>query len=111
MKTQFRVVVERDARTMNGLADILKLPDSASIDAIYLGVQAMTSRPHVVDLTGLSDKEIANHLVRDDLVGMRNYAFDVVESAMITFIEGWGDTRFSEGYGLIYRTSRTKCTQ
>jgi hypothetical protein len=109
-KTPMCVVVERDARTMNGMADILGRND-LSAGVIDLGGQSMASDLRLIDLAGLGDAEIADYLGRGDIPGMRDYVFDVAKPDLITFIGTWDwtlgfdtDPRFARDYHLVYQS-------
>ncbi|WET82407.1 hypothetical protein P3102_14950 [Amycolatopsis sp. QT-25] len=112
-KTPFCSVVERDARVTNGVADLLKLPDSAKIGVIDLGGMALVSRLQVVDLAGLADRVIADYLSTADFAGERRYVFDDLRPELISFIGTWDttlgfaqDERFGQEYEVLYRSPR-----
>lgn len=118
VKTPFCNVVERDARVTNGVADVLKLPDSAKIGVIDLGGMAMVSRLQVVDLAGLADRVIADYLHDADFAGVRRHVFDDVRPELISLIGTWDttlgfaqDPRFTQEYEVLYRSARDKATQ
>ncbi len=109
VKTAFCIVAERDARTINGLADILKLPDSAQVGLIDLGGTSLGSRLRVLDLAGLGDKQVADYLHESDVTGVRNYVFNQEKPELITFIGSWittlgfdKDPRFESEYATIF---------
>lgn len=109
VKTPMCWVAERDAFTINGFADILKLPDTASVGVIDLGGQALASRLRVFDIAGLGDKVAADYLHDADLQGLRDYTFNVVKPTFITFTGSWDNTlqfptdpRFDRDYALIF---------
>jgi hypothetical protein len=109
VKTAFCIVAERDARTINGLADILKLPDSAQVGLIDLGGTSLGSRLRVLDLAGLGDKQVADYLHLSDVAGVRDYVFNVQKPELITFIGSWittlqfdKDPRFEREYATIF---------
>lgn len=111
--TPFCSVVERDARVTNGVADILKLPNTAKIGVIDLGGMAMVSRLQVVDLAGLADRPIANYLHDADFAGVRRHVFDNVRPELISLIGTWDttlgfaqDPRFAAEYEVLYRSPR-----
>jgi hypothetical protein len=109
VKTAFCIVAERDARTINGLADILKLPDTAQVGLIDLGGTSLGSRLRVLDLAGLGDKQVADYLHLSDVAGVRDYVFNVRKPELITFIGSWittlqfdQDPRFEREYATIF---------
>jgi hypothetical protein len=109
VKTAFCIVAERDARTINGLADILKLPDTAQVGLIDLGGTSLGSRLRVLDLAGLGDKQVADYLHLSDVAGVRDYVFNVRKPELITFIGSWittlefdKDPRFEREYATIF---------
>ncbi|WP_051386236.1 hypothetical protein [Actinokineospora inagensis] len=113
VKTPMCVVVERDARTMNGMADILGR-DDLSAGVIDLGGESMASRLRLVDLAGLGDAKIADYLGRDDIAGLRDYTFTVAKPDIITFIGTWEatlgfdrDPRFAQDYALVYHSTQS----
>ncbi|MFD5249352.1 hypothetical protein ACFWIW_32730 [Amycolatopsis sp. NPDC058340] len=112
-KTPFCSVVERDAMVTNGVADLLKLPDSAKIGVIDLGGMALVSRLQVIDLAGLADRVIADYLRTADFAGERRYVFDVARPELISLIGTWDttlgfaqDPRFEQEYEVLYRSPR-----
>ncbi|WP_414937885.1 hypothetical protein [Amycolatopsis sp. cmx-11-51] len=112
-KTPFCSVVERDARVTNGVADLLKLPDSAKIGVIDLGGMSLVSRLQVIDLAGLADRVIADYLSTADFAGERRYVFDEVRPELISLIGSWDttlgfaqDERFAQEYEVLYRSPR-----
>ncbi|WP_285610716.1 glycosyltransferase family 39 protein [Actinokineospora globicatena] len=107
-KTPLCVVVERDARTMNGMADIVGR-DDLSAGVIDLGGQSMASKLRLIDLAGLGDAKMAEFLGRSDVAGLRDYTFNEAKPSFITFIGTWDlslgfniDPRFEQDYHLIY---------
>ncbi len=109
VKTPMCWVAERDAFTINGFADILKLPDTASVGVIDLGGMSLASRLRVFDIAGLGDKAAADYLHDADLAGLRDYTFNVVKPTFITFTGSWDNTlqfptdpRFDRDYVLIH---------
>ena len=109
VKTAFCIVAERDARTINGLADILKLPDSAQVGLIDLGGTSLGSRLRVLDLAGLGDKQVADYLHESDVTGVRNLVFNQAKPELITFIGSWiatlgfdQDPRFEREYATVF---------
>lgn len=107
-KTPMCIVVERDARTMNGMADIIGRED-LSAGVIDLGGQSMASDLRLIDLAGLGDAPIADYLGRGDIEGMRDHTFEVAKPDLITFIGTWDltlgfdrDPRFARDYHLVY---------
>jgi hypothetical protein len=109
VKTAFCIVAERDARSINGFADILKLPDSAQVGLIDLGGTSLGSRLRVLDLAGLGDKQVADYLHESDVTGVRNYVFNQEKPELITFIGSWittlgfdKDPRFESEYATIF---------
>jgi len=109
VKTAFCIVAERDARTINGLADILKLPDSAQVGLIDLGGTSLGSRIRVLDLAGLGDKQVADYLHESDVTGVRNLVFNQAKPELITFIGSWiatlgfdQDPRFEREYATVF---------
>ncbi len=112
-KTPFCSVVERDARVANGVADLLKLPNSAKIGVIDLGGMALVSRLQVIDLAGLADRVIADYLRTADFAGERQYVFNEVRPELISLIGTWDttlgfaqDPRFAQEYEVLYRSPR-----
>lgn len=112
-KTPMCIVVERDARTMNGMADIIGR-DDLSAGVIDLGGESMASKLRVIDLAGLGDADIADYLGRADIAGMRDYTFDVAKPDLITFVGTWdrtlgfsSDPRLEGDYHLVYRSNDT----
>ena len=108
-KTPMCIVVERDARTMNRMADIIGR-DDLTAGVIDLGGQSMASDLRLIDLAGLGDAPIADYLGRGDLEGMRDHTFEVAKPDLITFIATWDltlgfntDPRFERDYHLVYR--------
>lgn len=109
VKTAMCIVAERDAQTVNGFADILKLPDTAQVGLIDLGGTSLGSRIRVLDLAGLGDKPIADYLHRADMQGLRDYVFTQAKPELITFIGSWittlqfnQDPRFERDYATIF---------
>jgi hypothetical protein len=109
VKTPLCVVAERDACTINGLADRLALPDTASVGVIDLGGASLVNRLKVIDRAGLADHDIADYLGVDDVTGMRDYTLDVAKPDFINFIGTWDttlgfswDPRFARDYDLFY---------
>ncbi|MET8845695.1 hypothetical protein [Amycolatopsis sp. NPDC004625] len=109
VKTAFCIVAERDAQTVNGFADILKLPDTAQVGLIDLGGTSLGSRIRVLDLAGLGDKPIADYLHDADLQGLRDYVFTQAKPELVTFIGSWittlqfdQDPRFDRDYVTIF---------
>jgi hypothetical protein len=109
-KTPMCVVVERDARTMNGMADLIGRED-LSAGVIDLGGQSMASDLRLIDLAGLGDADVADYLGRGDIEGMRDYTFQVAKPDLITFIGTWdttlgftADPRFDRDYHLVYHS-------
>ncbi|WP_285505071.1 hypothetical protein [Actinokineospora sp. NBRC 105648] len=110
VKTPMCVVVERDARTLNGLADILG-GDDLSAGVIDLGGVALVSRLRLVDLAGLGDRRIARYLGAGDLPGFRDYVLTEAKPDFITLIGTWdrtlglpADPRFAQAYDLVYHS-------
>ncbi|SFW91385.1 hypothetical protein [Amycolatopsis australiensis] len=111
VKTAMCIVAQRDAQTINGLADLLRLPDSAQVGLIDLGATSLGSRIRVLDLAGLGDKTVADHLLHSDVAGVRDYVFDSEKPELITFIGSWistlqfdKDPRFEQQYVTIFAT-------
>jgi hypothetical protein len=109
VKTPMCWVAQRDAFTINGLADELKLPDSASVAVIDLGGMALASRLRVIDMAGLGDKAAADYLHNDDLPGLHDYIFEQTKPTFITFTGSWDNTlefptdpRFDRDYVLVF---------
>ncbi|RLK60060.1 dolichyl-phosphate-mannose-protein mannosyltransferase [Actinokineospora cianjurensis] len=110
-KTPLCIVVERDARTMNGIADILGR-DGLSAGVIDLGGQSMASDLRLIDLAGLGDAKMAEYLGDADLQGLRDYTFTEAKPSIITFIGTWDttlgfttDARFDQDYYLVYQSA------
>jgi hypothetical protein len=110
-KTPMCIVVERDARTLNAMEDIIGR-DDLSAGVIDLGGQSMASDLRVIDLAGLGDAKIADYLGRGDLAGMRDYTFDVAKPDIITFVGTWDSTlgfntdlRLERDYDVVYHTT------
>jgi hypothetical protein len=108
VKTPMCVVVERDARTMNGMARILGQED-LSAGVIDLGGQALVSNLRLIDLGGLGTAETADYLGRGDLEGLRDYTLNVAKPDLITFINNFSrslgfnrDPTFYRDYELVY---------
>jgi hypothetical protein len=109
VKTAMCIVAQRDAQTINGLADVLKLPDSAQVGLIDLGGTSLGSRLRVLDLAGLGDKTVADHLLHSDVAGVRDYVFNSEKPELITFIGSWittlqfdKDPRFEQQYTTVF---------
>jgi hypothetical protein len=83
-------VAERNGEMFNKYADIagvgpgtLLVPD--------LGGTALTSRLELRDLAGLTDARVADYYKKDDMNGLRDYIFDVMQPTFIQAHNIWSD--------------------
>lgn len=109
VKTAMCAVAERDDTAINGFADILRLPDTASAGVIDLGGTALGSRLRLLDLAGLGDAPIADYLHTADFAGLRDYVFTTAKPELIVFVGSWSSTlqfdqdpRFERDYATIF---------
>ncbi|WP_329050506.1 hypothetical protein OG738_01335 [Amycolatopsis sp. NBC_01488] len=109
VKTAMCAVAERDDTAINGFADILRLPDTASAGVIDLGGTALGSRLRLLDLAGLGDAPIADYLHVADFAGLRDHVFTTERPELIVFVGTWSSTlqfdrdpRFERDYAAIF---------
>ncbi|MGW5716922.1 hypothetical protein ACWEVP_12225 [Amycolatopsis sp. NPDC003865] len=115
VKTAMCAVAERDDTAINGFADILRLPGTASAGVIDLGGTALGSRLRLLDLAGLGDAPIADYLHVADFAGLRDYVFTTAKPELIVFVGSWSSTlqfdrdpRFERDYATIFVRNEAK---
>ncbi|MEV6620426.1 hypothetical protein AB0M83_11195 [Amycolatopsis sp. NPDC051106] len=115
VKTAMCAVAERDDTAINGFADLLRLPDTASAGVIDLGGTALGSRLRLLDLAGLGDAPIADYLHVADFAGLRDHVFTTAKPELIVFVGSWSSTlqfdqdpRFERDYATIFARNDAK---
>jgi hypothetical protein len=92
--------------TFNSYADRLGI-DEGTLLAVDGGGTALTSRLGFVDLSGLTDRAIADLWADDDMAGLRDHVFEEVRPTFIRLWPGWDgyerlglvdDARLAEDY-------------
>jgi hypothetical protein len=74
--------------TFNSYADRLGV-DEGSLLAVDGGGTSLTTRLDFVDLSGLTDHDIADLWQRDDMAGLRDHVFEDVRPTFIRVWRGW----------------------
>ncbi len=99
-------VAQNTGYWVNGYADILGVKDGTLLTPDG-GGSSLTSRLHLVDLSGLADARIARFWQDDDMSGLRDYVLEDLRPTFVTYWFGWAgrgrlaietDPRFNADY-------------
>ena len=99
-------VAQNTGYWINGYADILGVRDGTLL-AVDGGGSSLTSRLHLVDLSGLADARIARFWQHDDMSGLRDYVLEDLRPTFMKYFSGWAgrdrlaietDPRFNADY-------------
>jgi hypothetical protein len=81
-------VAQNTGYWINGYADILEVRDGTLL-AVDGGGSSLTSRLHLVDLSGLADARIARFWQDDDMSGLRDYLLEDLRPTFVMYYSGW----------------------